>query len=399
MEISATGKKGAAGACGADVRYDCRVEIAEAASTTIHISSRVEALYGASVRRLAEDALDQLGLAGVSVNIEDTGALPFTLMARLEAAAQRYSEKLVPEVLPDINPATRYAIARDRLRRTRLYVPGNTPRFLPNVGLHGPDAIILDLEDSVPSEEKDAARILVRNALRALSFHGAEKMVRINAPPLGLEDVRAIVPHGVHTLILPKVEDPDEVAAINELARAVLREHAIDGEVYLIPTIESPRGGFRALAIADAAPSIVALSIGLEDYVKEIGAERTPEGRESWWVSDQVLNAARAVGIQPLASVYPDVDNADGLRSYAERACVAGFEGVGCIHPRQVRIVHEAFTPVAAEIEQARRMVAAFEQARAEGIAAVALDGRMIDAPVVERARRILRRAAGRQEK
>lgn len=224
-------------------------------------------------------------------------------------------------------------------------------------------------------------------------------MVRINSLPLGLEDVRAIASHGVHTLVLPKVEEADVVATVDRVAREVLHDYGSEGEIYLIPTIESPRGAFHALSIAEAAPSVVALSIGLEDYLKQISAERTAEGRESWWLSGQVLNAARAAGIQPLASVYPDIDNTEGLRVYAKQARSAGFEGVGCIHPRQVRVVHETLAPQAAEIEQARRIVEAAAKARAEGIAAVALDGGMIDAPVVERARSILRRcAAGPEE-
>lgn len=389
-------KIGVAGKCGSDIRYDCRVELREAdIAPAIRIASRVQALYGDSIRDLTRKTLDALGITNAALDLEDTGALPSTIMARIETAARRYCGHSLPEVLPEINAATRYGTSRDRVRRTRLYLPGNMPRFFPNAGLHRPDAVVLDLEDSVAPEEKDAARILARNALRAISFYGAEKMVRVNAPPLGLEDVRAIAPYGVHAFILPKVEEPEVVTAIDRLTRDVLRARGIDGEIYLIPTIESPRGAFNALSIAQAAPSVVALSIGLEDYVKEIGAERTPEGRESWWLSGQVINAARTAGIQPLASVYPEIDNVEGLRAYAERARAAGFDGAGCIHPRQIQIVHQAFTPRLAEIEQARRIVAAFEKAQGEGVAAMALDGQMIDPPVVERARRILRRSQG----
>lgn len=389
MKVS---NRGVAGTCGVGVRYDCRAELREEDShPRIRISSRVEALYGDSIRRLASATLDALGMTNAALDLEDEGALPFTIMARIETAARRYCGRDLPALLPDFDAGTLYGTSRDRLRRTRLYVPGNTPRFFHNAALRHPDAVILDLEDSVAPEEKDAARILVRNALRAVSFQGAEKMVRINAPPVGLDDVRALAAHGVHAFVLPKIEDPDAVATIDRLTRSVLRDHGVDSEVYLIPTIESPRGAFRALAIAQAAASVVALSVGLEDYTKEIGAERTPEGRESWWVCGQVVNAARAAGVQPLASIYPGIDDADGLRSYAEQARATGFHGVGCIHPLQLRAAREAFTPRAAEMEQARRVVAAFEAARSEGVAAIALDGMMIDAPVVERARRILR--------
>jgi citrate lyase subunit beta/citryl-CoA lyase len=306
-------------------------------------------------------------------------------MARLEAAVRRLRPDITTSALPDINPASRYPTSRQRLRRSRLYLPGNTPKFFINAGLHSPDAVVLDLEDSVPPAEKDAARILVRNALRAVSFYGAEKMVRINQLPQGLEDVRTLVPHGVHTLLLPKVELPDQVRAVDTLLTELQA-----GDVYLIPIVESARGVLNAYAIASASPRIVGLAIGLEDYTADIGAQRTRDGRESLWACSQVINAARAAGVQPLGSVFSDIDDMDGLEVWTKEARLLGFDGVGCIHPRQVRVVHEAFTPSEEEIERAQRIMVAYEEALIEGRGVVVVDGKMIDAPVVERARRTL---------
>ena len=164
-------------------------------------------------------------------------------------------------------------------------------------------------------------------------------------------------------------------------------------EVFLIPIIESARGVLRAFEIASASPRLVALAIGLEDYAKDIGAERTAEGRESLWARSQIVNAARAAGVTPLGSVFGDVADEAGLRAFVNDARALGFEGIGCLHPRQVQITHAAFAPTSEEIEQACRIALAFEQARTRGLGVVALDGKMIDAPVVARARRTIRLA------
>ncbi len=376
-----------AGMHGSGVRSDCWVQVERPASGApmLTMTSRVEVMYGESIRALVQSALATLQADDLSVNLDDNGALPFTLLARLEAAVRRLRPESTATALPEINPASQYPTSRQRLRRSRLYLPGNTPKFFINAGLHGPDAVILDLEDSVPPAEKDTARILVRNALRAVSFYGAEKMVRINQLPLGEDDVRAVAAHGVHTLLLPKVEDPDQVRAVDTL----LAELRAD-DIYVIPIVESARGVLNAYAIATASPRIVGLAIGLEDYTADIGAQRTRGGRESEWACGLVINAARAAGVQPLGSVFSDVDNMEGLRAWTQEARLLGFDGVGCIHPRQVPVVHDAFAPTDKEIERAQRILAAYDEAAAQGRGVVAVDGKMVAAPVVERARRVL---------
>jgi citrate lyase subunit beta/citryl-CoA lyase len=366
------------------------VEQARHGTPTTRIHSRVEALYGDSIRALLRSVLEELNAADLSVTLDDSGALPYVLVARLEAAVRRLRPAAPPTDLPEVNPATRYASSRQRPRRSRLYLPGNIPKFFINAGLHGPDAVILDLEDSVPPAEKDSARLLARSALRAVSFYGAEKMVRINQLPAGLDDVRALAPHGVHTFVIPKVESPEEVLAVQTLLDELQREGSASDDIYLIPIIESARGVLQAWPIASASPRIVALTIGLEDYTSDIGAQRTPEGRESLWARGQIVNAARAAGLQPLASVFSDLDDLPGLRAWAEEARAFGFEGMGCLHPRQVRVAHEAFTPGPDEIEKAGRIVAAFREARAAGLGVAAVDNKMVDAPIAARAMRLL---------
>jgi citrate lyase subunit beta/citryl-CoA lyase len=376
-----------AGTRGADVRSDCWVLVEKSDAPKIQIKSKVQALYGDAIRKTVESTLATLDASDLSITVEDSGALPFTMMARIEAAVKRLRPETTRVCLPDINPAAQSPIARERLRRTRLYLPGNTPKFFINAGLHKPDAIILDLEDAVSPDEKDTAQILVRNTLRAVNFYGAEKMVRINPLPQGLENARALIPHGVHTFLLPKVEEPDEVRAIDQLINESGKE------IFLMPIIETARGMFRAFEIASASPRIIALGIGLEDYAKDIGAERTAEGRESWWARSQIINAARAAGVTPLASVFADVSDEAGLRAFVQDARAMGFEGIGCLHPRQVPVAHLAFAPTPAEIENACQIIIAFNEARARGLGAVALNHKLIDKPIVERAQRTVRMA------
>jgi citrate lyase subunit beta/citryl-CoA lyase len=378
-----------AGYHGADVRSDCHVTVWRAADNppVIEIRSKVVALYGAAIRELASATLKSLGAADLSLSLDDSGALPYVLQARIEAAVRRLRPDTAGTALSNINPAAQ-APGPPRLRRSRLYLPGNTPKFFINAGLHRPDAIILDLEDSVPPSEKDAAGLLVRNALRTVDFYGAEKMVRINPPPEGLGEIAALSGHGVHTFLLPKVEDAEAVRVAADLLDQLDRP-----EIALIPIVESARGVLNAFAIASTSPRVAALAIGIEDYTADIGAQRTAAGRESLWAQSQIVNAARAAGVQPLASVYSALDDEAGLHEWLIEARGLGFTGAGCLHPRQIRVIHAAFAPSQAEIEQARRIVQAFEGAQTDNRGVVAVDGHMVDAPVVARARQVLQLA------
>jgi citrate lyase subunit beta/citryl-CoA lyase len=274
-------------------------------------------------------------------------------------------------------------------------LPGVTPKLFINAGLYNADAVILDLEDSVPAGEKDAARLLVRNALRAVDFYGAERMVRVNQMPAGLEEMRMLAHHGVDTFVLPKVEQSAEVAEAARILDEVQQETGVD--IALAPIVESAAGVINAVEIARASRRIVALAIGLEDYISDIGAVRTAAGRESEWACSQVLNAARAAGVQPLASVYTDLADSAGLRQWAQEMRMRGFEGIGCLHPGQITVVHQVYAPTAEEVDEAESIVAAYAQAGASGSGVTAVGGRMIDLPVVKRAQRTLALARGAQ--
>ncbi len=354
----------------------------------IELRSKVATWYGDAIEEQARRVLGDLGVTAGRLEIDDRGALPFVIAARIEAAVRRAGlgegKRHLPEGLP-APPAS----PRDRLRRSRLYLPGNEPKYFPNAGLHGADGLILDLEDSVHPGEKDAARILVRNALRAVDFGGAERMVRINQLPLGLEDLREVIPERPDLVLIPKVESAGQVREVD----AAIREILPGRDVWLMPILESALGIERAFEIATACERVCALTIGLEDYTADLGVVKTPGGEESLWARLRLVNAAKAAGIQAIDSVYGNVADMDGLRAWGERARAIGFEGMGAVHPRQVPVIHEAFAPSAAEIEKARKIVAAFEEAQAKGLGVVSLGSKMIDPPVVERALKLVERA------
>jgi citrate lyase subunit beta / citryl-CoA lyase len=383
-----------AGRCGPDVRSDLRVRIErrEHGGIEIELNSRVEPYYGESIRRLADTVLEELGIRHARVHIEDEGALPFVISARLEAAVRRAGLGKGTRVLPERVPLPE-ASARDRMRRSRLYVPGGEPKYFINAALYGSDGVILDLEDSVHPSEKDAARLLVRNALRAVDFLACERMVRINQLPIGLEDLDEIVPECPDLILIPKVEVPDQVIAVEKRIAEVKSDYGLTRPIWLMPILESALGIENAFAIARVSEKTVALTIGLEDYTADLGVVKTSTGSESLYARQRVLNAAHAAGIQAIDSVFGDVGDLDALRAWATNSRALGFEGMGCLHPTQIPLIHEAFAPTGSEMERARKILAAYNDAQAKGLGVVSLGSKMIDPPVVNRALKLLARA------
>jgi len=379
---------------GPEVRSDLHVvfEGRDNGGVEILLESRVAPYYGSAILKQTREVLAAVGVEHARVTIHDEGALPFTIGARIEAAARRAGHAVDKRWLPELHPLPSPS-PKERLRRSRLYLPGSEPKYFINALLHGPDAVILDLEDSVHRDEKDAARILVRNTLRAVDFGSCERMVRINQLPLGLEDLAEVVGESPDLILIPKVERPEQVAEADRMIGEIKTQHGITRPIWIMPILESALGIENALAIATASENVVALTIGVEDYTADLGVVKTPEGRESLYARSRVVNAARATGLQAIDSVYGDVADLDGLRRWGEASRAMGFEGMGCVHPGQIRVIHEAFRPTAAEIEKARSIVAAFEEAQSKGLAVVSLGSKMIDPPVVQRALKLVERA------
>jgi citrate lyase subunit beta/citryl-CoA lyase len=386
---------GEAGRREADVRSDLfvRIALADSGGRDVEVRSKVAAMYGASIRADVERVLDAYGVAHAHAEVDDGGALPFVIAARVEAALQRAGCEATDDARPAKTVPSDPASAKDRLRRSRLYLPGNEPKFMVNAGLHRPDGVILDLEDSVHAAEKDAARLLVRNALRTVEFHGAERMVRINQLPTGFEDLDAVVPEDPEVILIPKTEHPEQVRLVHERILEIQQATGSDKEIWLMPILETALGIEEAYAIATATESVVAMTIGLEDYTADLGVVKTAAGTESLYARQRLVNVARAAGVQAIDSVYGDVGDTEGLVSWATRSSAMGFEGMGCIHPRQIAPIHAAFAPTQAELDKALAIVDAFAEAERRGLAVVSLGTRMIDPPVVLRAQRLVRQA------
>ncbi|MCK5465382.1 MAG: hypothetical protein KAI95_20285, partial [Bacteroidales bacterium] len=323
-------KIGTAGNAGDRIRSDCLVQIEQLSSggITINLNSKVDKLYSRSIRELVTSVVEYFGVAHALVEIRDSGALEFVLAARLEAALKQVIES-DRSYIPDSKVQRAGRCQRDRFRFTRLYLPGNTPSMMLNAGIHDPCGIILDLEDAVAPSKKQEARYLVRNALGCVDFYGAERMVRINQLPDGITDLDYVVPMEPELLLIPKVESPEEIHAVNEHIDKLAGNH----EIYLMPIVESALGVEHAFEIACSAGNVVAMAIGLEDYTADLGVGRTASGEESLYARTRLVNACKAAGIQPIDSVYSDVANEDGLRETASISKSLGFEGMGCIHP------------------------------------------------------------------
>jgi len=382
------------GPLGAIIKSDCQIFYKPGSEPLqIEIESKVDALFSNAIRDVVEKTLASLGIKSGSFEIKDYGALPFVMMAQIETVVKRAHPEMAIEVLPEFKPHAQYGTSFGRFRRSRLYLPGNQPKLFLNAGIHKPDCIILDLEDSVPPGEKDAARYIVRNALRTLDFFGAERMVRINQGELGMEDLEAVIPHNVHTILLPKTETADQVIAMETKVQAILQEKGLDKKVYYMPILESALGVLNAHAIAMASKNNVGLAMGLEDYTADIGTQRTLEGKESFFARSMLVNAARAAGIQPIDTVFSDVSNEEALRESVRVTKSMGFDGMGCIHPRQIRPIHEEFAPSEAEISRAQTIIMAADEAESRGLGVVAVGSKMIDPPVVKRAQRSIRMA------
>ncbi len=352
----------------------------------IDIQSKTKVLHFSKIENSCQNTLADLKVKHGTLSVIDNGGQYFVLQARIELVVRSAHPGIINESLPLFKKHSQYKSSRNRFRRSRLYLPGTQAKLMLNAGIHQPDAIILDLEDSVAPSEKNSARIIVRNALRTLDFFGAERMVRINQGNLGLKDLEKIVPHNVHLILVPKVENSKQLKAVDDKIQNIRKDCGRKEPVYLMPILESAKGILNSFEIAKASKNNVAIAIGLEDYTADIGVERTNQGRESLFARSQVVNAARSAGIQAIDTVFSDVGDDVGLRLSVQEAKELGFDGKGCIHPRQIKPIHEEFAPSKTEIEKAKKIVLAFDIAEKKGLGVVSMGSKMIDPPVVKRA-------------
>ncbi|MDQ7029270.1 MAG: CoA ester lyase [Ardenticatenia bacterium] len=283
-----------------------------------------------------------------------------------------------------------------RARRTLLFMPGDERRKIEKGARLGPDAVIMDLEDGVALNRKDVARETVRTALQEVVFGRAERLVRINPVGSGLEeeDLDVTLAGRPDGYVVPKVESPEQLAWLDERLTAEERARGWpEGGVRLLAILESARGILHAGSIAAATPRLEALIFGAEDFAGDVGARRTPGGWEILYARSAVVVAAAAHGLQAVDTVFTDLHDVEGLRQDATLALQLGFDGKLAIHPRQIPVILDVFTPSAEEVERARRLIAAFEAHQKRGRGAFAHEGKMVDMPMIRAARRVLARA------
>ncbi len=281
----------------------------------------------------------------------------------------------------------------DRLRRTMLYVPGNNPSMLSDAYIYGSDCIMFDLEDSVAITEKDSARSLVYEALTTIDYGSKETVVRINdlSSGLGIQDLEAMVRAKPDVIRLPKTETAEDVRECEREIERIEKEIGLEvGTIKMMAAIESALGVLNAKEIAISSKRLVGIAIGAEDYVTDLKTTRSKEGIELYFGRSMVLLAARVAGIVAIDTVYSDVNNEEGFIEEVKLIKQLGFDGKSVINPRQIKPVHNVYTPTDSEVQKALDIMEAIEEANARGSGVVALNGKMIDKPVVERAKRVL---------
>jgi len=279
------------------------------------------------------------------------------------------------------------------MRRSMLFLPGNNPNMLQNGSVLGADAVIFDLEDAVSPAEKDAARILVRNTMKYLDFSGCERIVRINSidTPYWQKDLDEILPYTPNLILLPKTGCAADVEAVDDYMTALEEKLGLaKNTVGLMPLIETAMGVENAYAIASARTRVEALFLGAEDLTADLRCQRTKAGREIEYARTRLVVAARAAGVDVYDTPFTDVNDDEGIWVDTQLAKSLGFTGKSSISPRHVEVINQVFSPTQKEIDYAYEVMDAIRLAKEQGKGAIALHGKMIDAPIVARAERTI---------
>jgi len=283
----------------------------------------------------------------------------------------------------------------ERLRRTMLFMPGNNPSMLQSAGILGADSVILDLEDAVSITEKDSARILVKNAIKCINFNDTEVVVRINplSSGFGLGDIEEIARVKPDALMVAKATEEDITTVCKTLDKIEAEEGFEKGSIKLFPLIETAYGIENISSIIQSSPRVIGILLGAEDLTADLGIKRTREGEEIFYARNKVASVCRAHKIAAIDTPFADMTDCEGFEKDIQRAKSLGLTGKAAINPRQVDTIHDIFAPSEAEIDYAKRVMKATEEAKKEGIGVFSLDGKMVDAPIIARAEDILKNA------
>lgn len=284
----------------------------------------------------------------------------------------------------------------ERLRRTMMFVPGNNPAMVKDAGIYGADSIMFDLEDSVSMAEKDAARVLVYEALQSQDYGNAELVVRVNGQDTEYypNDVKAMVKAGIDVIRLPKAESADMVKQLEADILAAEKEFGRqEGSTHLMAAIESAKGVLNAPQIAAASDRMIGIALSAEDYTTDMKTHRYPDGAELEFARNMVLHAARAAGVAAFDTVFTNMDDTEGFYRETEYIHQLGFDGKSLVNPRQIEMVNKVYEPSEKEILNAKNVINAIEEARLKGSGVISMNGQMVDRPVVLRAQRVMRLA------
>lgn len=282
---------------------------------------------------------------------------------------------------------------KKRLRRTMMFLNAQKPGLIKDPYIYKPDSIMLDLEDAVAQNQKDAARFSLYHALQEINYRGVERIVRINGldTPYWQEDVRVAVAGGCDGIRIPKTESAKDVKMVEEAVIAAEKEFGREeGATLIMAAIESARGVMRALEVCEASDRLFGIALSGGDYTKDLQTHITGTGIELMGARQNMLIAARAAGVQCFDTVYTNLDDMDGFKKDVESIHLMGFDGKSIINPRQINIVHEIFTPTQKDIIFAEKVVKEIDEKKALGIGVFTVDGKMIDIAFYDGARRTI---------
>ncbi|WP_433915316.1 citrate (pro-3S)-lyase subunit beta [Klebsiella michiganensis] len=347
----------------------------------LEIDSIVKQQFGAAIERVVRETLTQLGVTRANVVVDDKGALECVLKARVQAAALRARATISTALESAMKP-----------RRSMLFIPGANAAMLSTSFVYGADAVMFDLEDAVSLREKDTARLLVHHALQHPLYRDVETVVRINplSTPFGLADLEAVVRAGVDMVRLPKTDSKEDIHELEAQVERIERECGREvGSTKLMAAIESALGVVNAVEIARASPRLSAIALAAFDYVMDMGTSRG-DGTELFYARCAVLHAARVAGIAAYDVVWSDINNEEGFLAEANLAKNLGFNGKSLVNPRQIELLHQVYAPTLKDVEHAREVIAAAEEAEARGLGVVSLNGKMIDGPIIDHARKVV---------
>lgn len=282
-----------------------------------------------------------------------------------------------------------------RLRRSMLFIPGNSPNMIQNAGVLNADSIILDVEDAVSIGEKDSARNLIKNALMQVNFYGCEVVVRVNSPStaFGMKDLRVLSQSKPDAFMIPMATEKDIIKADQIITEAEKKAEIKEGHIKLIPIAETAYAVENIAAIIKSSNRIEAVLLGAEDLTADLEITRTKDGDEINYARNKISNICKAYRIQAIDTPYADVNDYDGLLKDTIKGKNLGMSGKAAINPRQVDIIHTAYSPSPEEIEYAQNVIKAMEDAKAEGKGVFSYEGKMIDAPIILRAETVIKKA------